>query len=223
MFEIDLPYDRRRMHLSLPDESVVGVLAGRQGDFTPDAEQEELVERALDAPIGSPALEDLCQGKRDIVIISSDHTRPVPSRVTMPVLLRHIHAAAPEARVRILVATGMHRASTHEELVDKYGERIVTEEEVVMHVATDDEAMVAIGTLPSGGECIINRIAAEADLLLAEGFIEPHFFAGFSGLASRCCRAWPPTRPSCTTTTGSSCTIRGRERASSRATACTTT
>ena len=169
------------MHLSLPDESVVGVLAGKQGDFTPDAGQEELVERALDTPYDSPTLEQLCQGKRDIVIISSDHTRPVPSRVTMPILLRRIHAAAPEARVRILVATGMHRASTHEELVDKYGERIVAEEEIVMHVATDDEAMVAIGTLPSGGECSINRIAAEADLLLAEGFIEPHFFAGFSG------------------------------------------
>lgn len=181
MFDIDLPYDRGRMHLSLPDESVVGVLAGRQGDFTPDAGQGELVERALDTPYDSPTLEQLCQGKRDIVIISSDHTRPVPSRVTMPILLRRIHAAAPEARVRILVATGMHRASTHEELVDKYGERIVAEEEIVMHVATEDEAMVAIGTLPSGGECIINRIAAEADLLLAEGFIEPHFFAGFSG------------------------------------------
>ena len=148
MFDIDLPYDRGRMHLSLPDESVVGVLAGKQGDFTPDAGQEELVERALDTHYDSPTLEQLCQGKRDIVIISSDHTRPVPSRVTMPILLRRIHAAAPEAHVRILVATGMHRASTHEELVDKYGERIVAEEEIVMHVATDDEAMVAIGTLP---------------------------------------------------------------------------
>lgn len=61
MFDIDLPYDRGRMHLSLPDESVVGVLAGKQGDFTPDAGQEELVERALDTPYDSPTLEQLCQ------------------------------------------------------------------------------------------------------------------------------------------------------------------
>lgn len=99
----------------------------------------------------------------------------------MPILLHHIHAAAPEARVRILVATGMHRPSTHEELVNKYGEEIVANEEIVMHVATDDSMMKKIGTLPSGGECIINKIAADCDLLLAEGFIEPHFFAGFSG------------------------------------------
>lgn len=99
----------------------------------------------------------------------------------MPILLHHIHSAAPEARVRILVATGMHRPSTHEELVNKYGEEIVANEEIVMHVATDDSMMKKIGTLPSGGECIINKIAADCDLLLAEGFIEPHFFAGFSG------------------------------------------
>ena len=50
-----------------------------------------------------------------------------------------------------------------------------------MHVSTDDASMKKIGVLPSGGDCIINKIAAEADLLISEGFIEAHFFAGFSG------------------------------------------
>jgi lactate racemase len=57
----------------------------------------------------------------------------------------------------------------------------VDHEQIVMHVSTEDAAMVKIGTLPSGGECIVNRVAVEADLLLAQGFIESHFFAGFSG------------------------------------------
>lgn len=181
MFEADLPYDHKTMHLKLEDKNFAGLMEGHQNEFKPEASQEELVEKSLDNPYGSPKLEELCRGKRDIVIISSDHTRPVPSRVTMPILLRRIHTAAPEARVRILVATGMHRPSTHEELVNKYGEKIVAEEEIVMHVATDDSMMEKVGTLPSGGECIINKVAADADLLLAEGFIEPHFFAGFSG------------------------------------------
>ena len=181
MFDIDVPYDRTKLHISLPEECVAGVLEGHQSEFKAEGTQEQLIEQALDNPYSSPTLEELCHNKRDIVIISSDHTRPVPSKVTMPILLRRIHAAAPQARVRILVATGMHRPSTHEELVDKYGADIVANEEIVMHVATDDEAMAHIGTLPSGGSCIINRIAAQADLLLAEGFIEPHFFAGFSG------------------------------------------
>lgn len=181
MFDIDVPYDRAKLHISLPEECVAGVLEGHQSEFKAEGTQEQLIEQALDNPYSSPTLEELCRNKRGIVIISSDHTRPVPSKVTMPILLRRIHAAAPQARVRILVATGMHRPSTHEELVDKYGADIVANEEIVMHVATDDEAMAHIGTLPSGGSCIINRIAAQADLLLAEGFIEPHFFAGFSG------------------------------------------
>jgi lactate racemase len=66
-------------------------------------------------------------------------------------------------------------------LIDKYGWEIVDHEQIVMHVSTEDAAMVKIGTLPSGGECIVNRVAVEADLLLAQGFIESHFFAGFSG------------------------------------------
>ena len=181
MHEFDVPFDHGTKHIALEDENFAGALIGHQNEFKPAKSQEELIADALDHPFGSPTLEELCAGKRDIVIISSDHTRPVPSRVTMPIELARIHAAAPEARVRILVATGMHRPSTHEELVDKYGEEIVANEEIVMHVATDDSMMVKIGTLPSGGECIINKIAAEADLLLAEGFIEPHFFAGFSG------------------------------------------
>lgn len=181
MFEIDVPFDHGTKHVALNERNLAGVLTGHQNSFHTDKTQQELVEDALDAPIGSESLEQLARGKRDIVIISSDHTRPVPSRVTMPILLRRIHAAAPEARVRILVATGMHRPSTHEELVNKYGEQIVANEEIVMHVATDDAAMTHIGTLPSGGECIINSVAANADLLIAEGFIEPHFFAGFSG------------------------------------------
>lgn len=181
MFEMDVPFDHTTKTVKLEDKNFAGTLIGHQNEFKTDKTQEQLIEDALDHPYGSPTLEELCAGKKDIVIISSDHTRPVPSRVTMPIELRRIHAAAPDARVRILVATGMHRPSTHEELVNKYGEELVANEEIVMHVSTDDSMMEKVGTLPSGGECIINRIAADADLLLAEGFIEPHFFAGFSG------------------------------------------
>jgi nickel-dependent lactate racemase len=62
-----------------------------------------------------------------------------------------------------------------------FGEHIANTEHIVNHVARDDDDMVDIGTLPSGGKCMINKIAAQTDLLVAEGFIEPHLFAGFSG------------------------------------------
>ena len=63
----------------------------------------------------------------------------------------------------------------------KMGEEIVENEEIVMHISTDDSQMVKAGVLPSGGDFYLNKVAFEADLLIAEGFIEPHFFAGFSG------------------------------------------
>ena len=181
MFEMNVPYDKGTMKISLPEKNLAGVLEGKQSEYTTELSEKELVEQSLDNPIGSKSLEELANGKKDIVIISSDHTRPVPSKIITPILLRRIRSVSPDARIRILVATGFHRPSTHEELVDKYGEEIVANEEIVMHISTDDASMKKIGVLPSGGDCIINKIAAEADLLISEGFIEAHFFAGFSG------------------------------------------
>ena len=181
MFEMNVPYDKGTMKISLPEKNLAGVLEGKQSEYTTELSEKELVEQSLDNPICSKSLEELAKGKKDIVIISSDHTRPVPSKIITPILLRRIRSVSPDARIRILVATGFHRPSTHEELVDKYGEEIVANEEIVMHISTDDASMKKIGVLPSGGDCIINKIAAEADLLISEGFIEAHFFAGFSG------------------------------------------
>ena len=180
MKEFRLPYDTGSQTLHIEESNLAGVLVSRQAAYRAEKSESELVEDSLDHPIGSPRLEELAKGKKNIVIISSDHTRPVPSAIIMPIILRRLRSAAPDARIRILVATGFHRASTHEELVAKYGEDIVNNVEIVMHDARKSP-MVNIGTLPSGGNCLINMVAASADLLLAEGFIEAHFFAGFSG------------------------------------------
>ena len=179
--KFSLPYDKETMAAEVADANLLAVLESKAAGYKAAKGQQELVEESLDHPIGSPRLEELVKGKKNITIISSDHTRPVPSHITMPILLRRIRSVEPEANISILVATGFHRPSTHEELVAKYGEEIVNNENIVMHVSTDDASMVKIGTLPSGGECIVNRTAVEADLLIAEGFIESHFFAGFSG------------------------------------------
>ena len=66
-------------------------------------------------------------------------------------------------------------------MVDKFGPEIVANEKIVNHISGDASQMTKIGVLPSGGDCIINKLAVETELLISEGFIEPHFFAGFSG------------------------------------------
>ena len=176
-----IPYYKIHLDVEIEDSLVNGVLTSHAESYKTSKTEEELVREAINNPINSPKLEDLVKGKNKIVIISSDHTRPVPSHITMPIYLETIRKGNPSADITILIATGMHRPTTKEELINKYGEKIVREEKIVVHNAYNDEDMAFKGILPSGGELWINKIACEADLLVSEGFIEPHFFAGFSG------------------------------------------
>ncbi len=77
----------------------------------------------MDNPIQCEKLEDLVKGKKNMVIITSDHTRPVPSKITMPILLRRIREVNPDIDIKILIATGFHRESTKEELINKIWRR----------------------------------------------------------------------------------------------------
>ena len=181
MHTFNLPFGKEKIKLELPEEQVAGVLVSHAHEYKAPKSEAELVADALANPIGSPKLSDLAKGKKNCVIISSDHTRPVPSHVIMPQLLAELRKGNPDIDITILIATGMHRATTKEELIAKYGKEIAEHEKFVIHVSRNDEDMVSVGTLPSGGDCRINKVAANADLLISEGFIEPHFFAGMSG------------------------------------------
>ena len=181
MKHIEFPYGKTKLVHSFDEDTLAGVLTSFIGEYKPTGTPTELVRRALEAPVGSPKLSEVARGKQNIVIIASDHTRPVPSKVIIPEMLREIRSTNTDAKITILIATGCHRETTREELVSKFGEDIVSSENIYVHDCDEREKLVNIGTLPSGGECEINRIALEADLLIAEGFIEPHFFAGFSG------------------------------------------
>ena len=179
MKEVKLPYGKEFIELEVDDN--VDILVSQAGEFKAKKSEEDLVREALSNPIGSEKLSDLVKGKEKITIITSDHTRPVPSHITMPILLEEIRSTNPEADITILIATGFHRPTTHEELVNKFGEEIVNNEKIIVHKSGVDEDMVELDRLPSGGGLLLNKHAINTDLLISEGFIEPHFFAGFSG------------------------------------------
>jgi hypothetical protein len=176
---IELPYGQGYQTLEIQQEALAGVLTARM----PQAPQDQagLVAQALARPFGSAPLAQLARGKKQVVILASDHTRPVPSRLLMPALLDQIREGSPEAEGTILIATGCHRQTSRRELAEKFGEQIVRRERIVIHDCDDEAMLCDLGRLPSGGRLRINRLAAQADLLVSEGFIEPHFFAGFSG------------------------------------------
>ncbi len=178
---VALPYGKTKLEADLPEDRILKVMHSRLDGCRPAASGEELVRQSLERPIGSMPLAELAEGKKKVVLLASDHTRPVPSRIIVPQMLSEIRRRNPDAEVMILIATGCHRGTRREELEQKFGPEIMAREHIVIHDCRDDANLVKIGTLPSGGDLIINRMAAEADLLVAEGFIEPHFFAGYSG------------------------------------------
>ena len=180
MKTISLPYGKDSIYYSIPDARFKGELVSEMHHYKAFKSQEDLVRDALANPIGTEPLSKLAIGKKNIVLIASDHTRPVPSKVIVPQMLAEIRKGNPRADITILIATGCHRLTTMEELESKFGKEIFKREKIEVHDC-DNSAMVNIGKLPSGGDMVINKMAVEADLLVAEGFIEPHFFAGFSG------------------------------------------
>lgn len=178
---ISIPYSTSALDIHIDEENLKAVLeAGVHGDKLQQSE-EELVQEALAHPIGSKKLSELAVGNKKVVIVTSDHTRAVPSKITLPLELREIRRGNPDAEITILIATGLHRATTQEEQRRMFGDAIVDHERIVVNDAYAADDFVNMGRLPSGAVFYVNKLAAECDLLICEGFIEPHFFAGFSG------------------------------------------
>ncbi len=87
--EIKLPYDKKSITAVIPDKNFAGLLESKAENYHNPLSEQETVEKSMDNPIGSQTLEELAKGKKDIVLISSDHTRPVPSHIITPIILRY--------------------------------------------------------------------------------------------------------------------------------------
>ena len=178
---IPIPYYTSTLNLHVDEENLKAVLTAKMHGFHAEKTQEQLVLDALEHPVGSPRLRELARDKQKIVIVTSDHTRAVPSKITLPLLLQEIRSGNPQADITILIATGLHRPTTEEEQRRMFGDDIVDHEKIAINNAFDPEQFVELCTLPSGAVFQVNKLAAQCDLLVTEGFVEPHFFAGFSG------------------------------------------
>lgn len=181
MLSLKIPYSSGYLDLTLEESRVNGVLRSRVHQYQAERDETGLVVTALQNPIQSPPLRELSRSARKILVITSDHTRPVPSRITLPLLLQEIRNGNPAAEIKILIATGCHRPTTPKEMIDKFGRELVEGENFINHDCRDEQGIVFKGIMPSGGELWLNSLVEKSDLVVSEGFIEPHFFAGFSG------------------------------------------
>ncbi len=173
---VELPYGRTRKSVLLPDTTVVLEPVHVPGLL----DEHAAVVEAMRKPVGTAPLRHLVSSHDRVCIVISDITRPTPNERLIPWILQEL-PHVPRDRFTILNGTGSHRANTREELVGMLGEEIVETVRIVNHSAFKPEELVHVGVTSLGGEISLNREWVEADVRISTGFIEPHFFAGFSG------------------------------------------
>ncbi|MGG7060407.1 lactate racemase domain-containing protein [Clostridium tertium] len=106
MTKFQVPYSKNGMSIDIPDKNFLDILQSKAHQYKANLDQNTIVEKSMDNPIGSKKLEELAKDKNNVVIITSDHTRPVPSRVTLPIILRRLREANPNIKIKILLLNG---------------------------------------------------------------------------------------------------------------------
>jgi lactate racemase len=178
--KIPLAFGKTGLTVNVPDRNLLKVLT-MQGAVTLENPERRLRE-ALAAPIGSLPLADVARGKRNVVIVICDITRPVPNALILPPLLETLEKSGIQReRITILVATGLHRPSSPDELMQMVGIEILKRYRIQDHHARALGEQRHLGETQGGTPVYIDRTYCDADLKITTGFIEPHLMAGFSG------------------------------------------
>ena len=180
--KIELAFGQTGLQVDLPAEVDASILRKPAMDASQPAA--ELIQHALDHPIGCGDLSVLAAGARTACILICDITRPVPNGTFLqPIIRRLTEAGVPATGITVLVATGLHRPNLDQELEELLGDPWVQKNvRVVNHYARDEDSCIHLGvtekhSVPVG----LNKLLVDADIKIATGLVEPHFMAGYSG------------------------------------------
>lgn len=184
--KVVLDYGRTGLELKL-DKSIADWVVIEPEDISPSKKFDELFDESVENPIQSQALRQVVSPDDKIIIVTSDGTRPIPNRLLIPAIIKKCRLV-PE-NVTVLIGTGSHRPPSRDELVQLLGRQTIETCRVISHDARDTQALEFIGTTAGGIPVNINRSYIKADKRIVIGFIEPHFFAGFSGGPKGICPA----------------------------------
>jgi nickel-dependent lactate racemase len=165
--EVDLPADRT----TVVEPTFVAA----------PADQTALLRGALRNPVAGPPLRELVRSGQTVAISMCDGTRPQPRHLMIPAVLEELEGIVRLEDVVVLVATGTHRGNTDAEIRAMLGDEVVDRVRVVNHDARDDSSLVYLGRHGADVPVFLDRQWVDADVRLTTGFVEPHFFAGFSG------------------------------------------
>ena len=180
MVDVWLPYDKTEVCARIPTRNLLGIIEPNEQPGVPDPEAEIL--RALNDPIGSKSLEHLVKAGDKVAIVADDATRPAPSHLLLPPLLKELnHLGVGNSDVTVIFGCGTHRAVTEREATELLGREVADHVKTLSHncLATDH---VYIGTTEKHGTKVyVNKIFADADVRILTGDIEMHYYAGYGG------------------------------------------
>jgi nickel-dependent lactate racemase len=179
---VQLCYGKSHVNLDLSKLENASVIKGP--NINPLANLSEEVSSKLKHPTGKGRLADEIKEKdaKDVVIIINDITRPTPYEEMLPPILEELHTAGvPTENIKLLIATGIHREMTEDEIRTVVGDEVADTYEVINHNCDDEDKLVYMGKLRFGTEFYVNRACLATDFLIVTGVIAPHYFAGYSG------------------------------------------
>jgi len=174
--KVNLAYGSGHLPIEVPDDRTTVIEPAHIDGL---ADEKAAVLDALQNPIGSQPLLERISPDTKICIAFTDITRATPNDRIIPWLLEHL--GGPNDNITLLNQLGTHRPNTREELETMLTREVVANYRVLNHEPENPEALVQVGTTADGTPALLNRHIVEADLRIITGFIEPHFFAGFSG------------------------------------------
>ena len=177
MKEIDVAYGKGSLPLKA-DPSVAEWEVIRPVFEAAHPDPAEGFRRAASDPIDAELLSEVAKSSDRVVIVTSDGTRPVPNRQLIPWIIDSLGVS--EDQVTVLIGTGTHRPNTPSEIATMFGD-VAKRVKIVNHDAFDEGRNLKMGVTSSGTDVFLDRAYVEADRKIVVGFIEPHFFAGFSG------------------------------------------
>jgi lactate racemase len=176
-----LKYGKEEVQLPISDKNILQVLNLKEQEVL--SNPEEKLKYLLKNPIGSPSLKDLIIQKKakKILIIVNDITRPTPYEVILPPLLAELNQIGiKKENIIFIIATGIHRGNSQEEIKNIFGEDISSTYKFINHDG-DDPHLKDLGKLKSGNELWVDPVVSEIDFIITTGAIVPHYMAGFSG------------------------------------------
>jgi nickel-dependent lactate racemase len=175
---IHLPYGKSSISIDLPENYNTSILEPKYPPALKDPDA--ALRNALRSPLGSPPLNKTVQVKDKVGIIFNDITRPTPSKRILQAVLQEI-SHVPNEQITLFNALGTHRPNTSDELRQMLGKDVVDNYRVIQNNAFDPSTQVYLGNTLRGHEIWLNREIYNCEIKILTGFIEPHFFAGFSG------------------------------------------